>query len=829
LKTTILSPSDIKNDLIIFFKNKNLIPILGSGFSCNAKSNMGKVPSGSEYKEHILKCLLDNKQYTPTEREELSNLTFSNLYDQYEDNENVNENVRFTYLKNHFYKVKFDNSDIRKSILDKIDWTYIYSLNLDDAIENTSKYRQVLIPQKEYRWEILGEEKCVIKLHGDIKEIITTLNPNRTLNTQEYAGSLKTNQYLLNKLESDYKNQNIIFIGCSLDDEVDLKAINSSLIKEIVTNDMPTLNKRIIFIKGSVSHLQKIKYKSYGITDIVCFDNFEDMYTLLLDAWNESQSIQTNEIEDYASFKVNHLASDNTQNLEYFFRGDDLLNIVTKQITIPYYFINRKISPDIIKNLNDNKLHLIYGRRISGKSYFLISIYNQLPAKNKYFFNDNIRIPSHVLTQLLNSKKIVVFLDINNITKSQMELILDNVNLINKNKNNFILTINDSDGESTGIIKLKLKYNQLDVNHIVQYNLPNRLEDNDINTINKLLPIAKLPAYTKKRTFLDQIIYAEDSLGNSINNTKYTSVHLEINSDKELALFIIFAVNQKISAFDIINFAFEKEIITIINKYRPLIDRQETLTLEKDALDMSSFKYVLSSNYWLKRELGNFARNKNNYEQLSNAYTYIVEKIKSITGANLYKQRQLCRNYILFETMNNIFLDQFHGNIDLIVYLYEKLHPLLATDFHYLHQKAKACLNYAAKNKISQSEKITYLKKALESISISFSLVTRRYNQTKNERLLISSSHIQYTKAIILCNIYMYGGNDKETLISLIDILGEAINSPYNSENFSKDLQHPIAEDIQKFARKIALNLNDIDLSAESKYKLNNIITQIIM
>ena len=30
----ILNPADIREDLIVFFKNKSLIPIVGSGISC---------------------------------------------------------------------------------------------------------------------------------------------------------------------------------------------------------------------------------------------------------------------------------------------------------------------------------------------------------------------------------------------------------------------------------------------------------------------------------------------------------------------------------------------------------------------------------------------------------------------------------------------------------------------------------------------------------------------------------------------------------------------------------------------------------------------------
>lgn len=41
IELKILQPSDIRNDLIVFFKNKSLIPIVGSGVSCDAPAKSG--------------------------------------------------------------------------------------------------------------------------------------------------------------------------------------------------------------------------------------------------------------------------------------------------------------------------------------------------------------------------------------------------------------------------------------------------------------------------------------------------------------------------------------------------------------------------------------------------------------------------------------------------------------------------------------------------------------------------------------------------------------------------------------------------------------------
>ena len=214
----ILNPSDIKEDLIVFFKNKSLIPIVGSGISCGVPTSKGSIPSGVDYRQHMMQELLSNPQFTDEERTELEHEKFSTLCDYYEDDENVSAEHRFSYLKENFYRARFADDDVRRSFFD-IDWPYIYSLNIDDAIECSTRYKTIVLPNRDFRDELFNEELCLIKLHGDIKDIVTYKQSDKIFTSTEYALSLTTNS-LLKKLKADYGYQNILFIGCSLDDEV---------------------------------------------------------------------------------------------------------------------------------------------------------------------------------------------------------------------------------------------------------------------------------------------------------------------------------------------------------------------------------------------------------------------------------------------------------------------------------------------------------------------------------------------------------------------------------------------------------------------------------
>lgn len=205
-----------------------------------------------------------------------------------------------------------------------------------------------------------------------------------------YALSLTTNSPLLKKLKADYGYQNILFIGCSLDDEVDLKALSNAAI-DFQFKD--TLSRTIIFIKGQPSKLQKSKFKTYGITDVVCFDSYDAMYKFLFAAWEESTHIADEELEQYSNVSISHIrANEIDTNRNFFFWGKGLLDLKQRRITYPYFFISRDITDTIIQQLAQNKIHLIYGGRVSGKSYLLADVYSKIRDRTVIFLDGKSRL-----------------------------------------------------------------------------------------------------------------------------------------------------------------------------------------------------------------------------------------------------------------------------------------------------------------------------------------------------------------------------------------------------------------------------------------------------
>lgn len=79
----------------------------------------------------------------------------------------VDIGIQKSYLLNNFTKVEL--SQVKKNFL-SLQWPYIYTLNIDDGIENNGDYT-VVYSNRPVDEAIFDHSRCVIKLHGDVNEI----------------------------------------------------------------------------------------------------------------------------------------------------------------------------------------------------------------------------------------------------------------------------------------------------------------------------------------------------------------------------------------------------------------------------------------------------------------------------------------------------------------------------------------------------------------------------------------------------------------------------------------------------------------------------------
>lgn len=84
---------------------------------------------------------------------------------------------------------------------------------ITEPIENSSSFTKVILPNRGLREDILNEEKCVIKLHGDINELVTYETADKIFSTKEYAVSIEKNATILGMAGTSDQKSRFEFMG----------------------------------------------------------------------------------------------------------------------------------------------------------------------------------------------------------------------------------------------------------------------------------------------------------------------------------------------------------------------------------------------------------------------------------------------------------------------------------------------------------------------------------------------------------------------------------------------------------------------------------------
>ncbi len=134
-----VSLNEIKDDLLKFFKNQNLYPIIGAGFSANCQTSKGVTPSGDMLKAEMLSQMAEAGTDTST----ISSMDLKAIAKYYK--KLVPRNVRTRYLQNNFTHITLP--DYAVDFL-KIKWKYIYTFNIDTGIEDNSAFKNIILPNK---------------------------------------------------------------------------------------------------------------------------------------------------------------------------------------------------------------------------------------------------------------------------------------------------------------------------------------------------------------------------------------------------------------------------------------------------------------------------------------------------------------------------------------------------------------------------------------------------------------------------------------------------------------------------------------------------------
>ena len=755
------------NEIIQMMRRKTIIPVIGSGFTRDCIARSGKVPSGEDYYNYMIAQIVDQN---PDEMKvkELNNESFSSISSIY--HKMVQAEKQQSYLLNKFTNVKLEN--VKKNFL-KIDWPYIYTLNIDDAIENNSEFKTVLYANRDIRNSIFEQEKCVIKLHGDIKDILKYEDSNcEIFDQKQYVVSIKKNVSLLKKLTHDYEYLNLLYIGCSLSDEIDL------LFSTSMAND--NNNNRYYCSTQIPTLLQKTKLEAFGITHCIVFESYDDIYEKMTDAFHQSLCITPDELEQFSTYEFKTLGTGFELNCPYLFQGKSILNN-SKIAIYPSFFVSRSVTDKIVENINSKGTQIVVGRGCSGKTYVSYDIIRRVRDREVYAFRSKDRINNETLTLLLNKENCLTIFDSKVLSIKQIEEIILTTSERVVKSNSIIIIENKSNRDLSGLLVLMKMNEHLEDDEIPQLEISNRFSKPKTDEINNYLVTSSLGVFSENKSIADNIINASNLL---IQKNKFSQISPLTDNVRQVSSLIVLATLGKVYASDAINLDLVEEFEMQCKKAMPLIEKESTWVFEMSAANNSPLKYVVNAEYWLFNQLDILAKSRKGREKIIEAYRYIIGKLIEINGKpDLMKGEKYApyKDYILFDNIFQIFRSQ---GTKIIRDIYQSLNDILATDPNYLHQRAKCYIRSAYKS-TEEKDKEKWLEMAYRDASISNSSFEKRYESHENEKIMISAAHSLYTAALALCHIAkLRNYRDISINANAVKCLYKAISSPFNSIEF---------------------------------------------
>lgn len=787
------SDTSIQSEIVNLITAQKLIPVIGSGFTRNCPARSGFVPSGGDMVQHMIKVLAN--KYGKDEKH-YKDYKFSELCTMFDKRTTTSE--KFDYFSQNFTGVILDKD--KKDFIN-LGWPYLYSLNIDDAIEKNSEF-SVILPRKEFYYKYIEEFKTVFKIHGDVDFYLKDLdNEEIIFNKKQYIDSLKSNKKMLAKFQDDFGTNNLMYIGCSLNDEPDLLSVISTSIKN------NPIHRGTYYVSDKKLDLEmQDLLEDYGITTCVVVSDYNLFYRKISKLVNDTPVKSDTFIDFYSEPEINILEDDKSD-LNYLLKSDNLIPVPYKRkIFKPHFFINRTVSKKILEDLKyKSPIHIIYGHRISGKTYCLFGIYESIKDKKRYFFPSNTQITDSALNTLMNKKNCALFFDSQALTARQMIKVVNYKNTLMSNSSYVIFCVNTSDRYAVNLLTDEVNFKVTPTKNI--FNID---EEREINSVFESSNMPRFGFVENKfnvvkghkvrvfRTLLDNIFVNAEKFGRTHHGYAYPSLS-DISGFHDLVIIILLATQQSISSYDMRYFDIYKECADFSNRFPTLT---EWIYIDTNLTRLDS-KYRLNSNtrYYLLKFLGDYSADSNNHPEIIDAYKYIYNKISLAEGDSFHTTRKML-DYVKFDVINDIFYRKNNSGVNLIKNIYESLEDEMNTEPQFKHQRAKSILWLYEDN-------VDELYRAADYINLSHHNTEVLYKSNGNKLLNISLGHIEYTRSLIygrICSLENYA-NEENIKISL-GYYSEALLNPVNSKELEslreEDTDKRIRNDLEKLLMFIA-------------------------
>lgn len=342
-------------------------PVLftGAGFSLGAtKGTDEMIPSGNELKTLIVKALLGIDETQP-EFEELSKVSLSDVCSY--ATTMVSEHRLKDFIVEHL--AGFHPRGYHETILSFDNWKKIYTVNIDDVVENSQCGNKFVVQNSHRKKEYSKANKTeYIKLHGCVRNTDGRI----VFSHSQYVDSmLHSTDYRFSSFAQDMQVDNFVIIGTEMNE------INQDYyIQLFKTSSDKTIHGQLFYINPKPSIIFKTRAKSIGATIIEwSAEEFANhLSSLSPTVLSHKQSIDIKGFLNVRSKYEREKACFTSYKSELYF-GD---YPCYKDVIFDWDFVNPEVE-DIIASIlvaTRNKksvrlMYALYGKSLVGKSVYL--------------------------------------------------------------------------------------------------------------------------------------------------------------------------------------------------------------------------------------------------------------------------------------------------------------------------------------------------------------------------------------------------------------------------------------------------------------------------
>lgn len=771
---------------------EDLIPVIGSGFTRGLRTKQGIVPSADELKKEMTKImhLMDG-----SDEEELANVKVVDFADTFwEELEKPDQDrckERFQeYIELNFTKA-YDIEQSKRHLLNA-NWKTIFTLNYDDTIETVLDIN-VVIPYD--RFHVRSGKSCLFKLHGDAKRFAMTGDSKYcVLGSRQYVSLVadKDNADIVNVLENIFFSKSVIFIGCSLERELDLLYSAGTQLEQKVKSNSEHHVIYLLYAEEEIE-INPFFYKKYGITDIIkvnpstIIELYECVYTISkkLKALSEKDLLQ-----EYTNIKFEYLDGRNIENIDYLF-FNERVKINNGIVKYPAFFVERNCIEEVKKQVlsKEGILHIIYGTKFSGKTYALLQLLKNLINRKVYYFPSYITLGDDIIENLQEKENSIFLIDEGAISFEQYkDLIVSKLCKFEEAQICIVMTVSKGDADFYRHYK---SFQHTDEGIIRLYELKNKLNSAEYDFFNKKIGEVSLPPYNVGDTILDYLLKVEDNLLRKKQNMNLPKVNfLSNDNEKEVRALIILSTRNSITSEMAIDLGIDNVLYDFSKNLSETVQKDYLSNLERKGDVHSGFKFILNSSYWALKCLSNFAANSANHTTIVKAYGNIVNAYSHLEQHDMNNR---IKTYYMLYRIQYLFSDQEKkGTIELPYLIYEGLHTLLNWNYQFLHQEAKCELRMAKREKNTERKK-KILELAYRNISRALALA----DKSASGNVEYTIAHMNVTKALIMINCVFAGEEDQKA--KTIDVCHEAF---VVGESLCPQLQKEEMKDVKIFMDK---------------------------